>query len=722
MTIQRLRTLLPAAMFLLITAPCGVWDAGNYGLSSAMAAESATRIERFTLPDMHGRDRSLDELANNKLVVVAFLGVECPLARLYAPRLQELADEYAAKGVGFVAIDSNQQDSLTDLTGFAQQYGVKFPLLKDRDQSVADQFGAARTPEVFVLDDQRAIRYRGRIDDQYGQGSSSGYAKTKVTRRDLASALDELLAGQQVSQPSTQAVGCLIGRKPKVAPTGDVTYAKQIASLLENRCVSCHRPGEVGPMALTDYDEVVGWADMIREVVQAERMPPWTANPEYGHFANDARLSDDEKQLLYTWIDNGCPQGDLSEMPKPRVWTDGWQIATPDQVIKMKRPYKVPAEGVVPYQHMILDPGWTEDKWIQQVEARAGNRAVVHHIIAFVIPPEMIQQITARLLSGRGPGGRGPGGRGPRPDFNRDDSRPSDGDAKPDNKPAEGDVADGAAEEGTAEDGAAEAGDHPEGGRRRFAGRDGFRGRGPGGRGPGGRGPEGSVGPGDVGSGLRGGAGGGSFLSSLEAGGGMLTAYVPGSVGTVHEPGVAIFVPKGSRIVLQMHYTPNGTPQEDQSYVGVVFADPATVKKRARGNAAINGSFAIPAGDSNYEVTSRVTIPNDQLLEWMSPHMHLRGKAFRFEAKYPDGTSEILLDVPKYDFNWQLRYVLAEPKKLPAGTVVECIAHFDNSADNVANPNPNEVVHWGPQTWEEMMIGFFGGVSVADDAQALINR
>jgi peroxiredoxin len=695
-------------MFLLIAMPVAPWQDDQ-----VVAAEAASRVERFTLPDMHGRDRSLDELANNKLVVVAFLGVECPLARLYAPRLQELSDEYAAKGVAFIAVDSNQQDSLTELVAFAQQYGLKFPLLKDRDQSVADQFGAARTPEVFVLDGQRAIRYRGRIDDQYGQGSSSGYAKTQVTRRDLASALDELLAGNEVSQPSTQAVGCLIGRKPKVTPTGDVTYAKQIASLLENRCVSCHRPGEVGPMALTDYDEVVGWADMIREVVQGERMPPWTANPEYGHFKNDARLSDDEKQLLYTWIDNGCPQGDLSELPKPRVWSDGWQISTPDQVIKMKRPFKVRAEGVVPYQHMILDPGWTEDKWIQQVEARAGNRAVVHHIIAFVIPPEMIQQITSRLLSGRGPGGRGP-----RPDFDRDEAQATDGDAKPDNKPAEGDVAD-APEGDAADDSASEDGDRPEGGRReggrrRFAGRDGF-------RGPGGRGPGGSIGPGDVGNGLRGGAGGGSFLSSLEAGGGMLTAYVPGSVGTVHEPGVAIFVPKGSRIVLQMHYTPNGTPQEDQSYVGVVFADPKTVKKRARGNAAINGSFAIPAGDDNYEVTSRTVIPNDQLLKWMSPHMHLRGKAFRFEAKYPDGTREVLLDVPKYDFNWQLSYVLAEPKKLPAGTVVECIAHFDNSAENVANPNPNEVVHWGPQTWEEMMIGFFGGVSVEDDAQALIS-
>ncbi|MGD9647833.1 MAG: redoxin domain-containing protein, partial [Pirellulales bacterium] len=573
-----MKTHSPRLALLAAVAAVASLQAGLVTSSHTASAAEARHVEPFTLPDMHGQARSFDELAGKQIVVVAFLGVECPLARLYAPRLQELSAEYADKGVTFIGIDSNQQDSLTDMIAFANQYGLHFPLLKDRDQAIADKFGATRTPEVFVLDAGRAVRYRGRIDDQYGQGSSSGYAKTKITRRDLAMALDELLAGNEVSQPVTETAGCLIGRKPKVEARGDVTYATHIATLLENHCVSCHRPGEVGPFALTDYDEVVGWAEMIREVVTDERMPPWTANPKYGHFANDARLSDEDKQLLYTWIDNGCPQGDLADMPTPREWPEGWQIATPDQVIKMRRPYKVPAEGVVPYQHMILDPGWSEDKWIQQVEARAGNRAVVHHIIAFVIPQEMVQQIAARLLSG-GRGRRGPGGPGG------------------------------------------------------FAGRRG--------------GP-----PGDVASGLRGGSSGGGFLSSLEAGGGMLTAYVPGSVGTVHEPGVATFVPKGSKIVLQMHYTPNGTAQEDQSYVGVVFADPKTVKKRARGNAAINGSFAIPAGDDNYQVVARSTIEKDQYLEWMSPHMHLRGKSFRFEAQYPDGTHEILLDVPRYDFNW----------------------------------------------------------------------
>ncbi len=607
---RSLRLIRVAALLSLggLTLGCG---------APVMAAEIGDRITGFTLPDIHGRERSLNEMAEGKLTVVAFLGTECPLARLYAPRLQELSDEYALRGVAFVAIDANSQDSLTEMAAFAQQHGIKFPLVKDRDQAVADQFGVLRNPEAFVLDRDRKIRYRGRIDDQYGLGSSSGYARAEVKSRDLGRALDELLAGKDVSQPTTQALGCLIRRAPKSAPQGDITYTKHVARLLQDRCVMCHRPGEIGPFALTDYDEVVGWADMIQEVVSQGRMPPWSANPEYGHFANDTRLTEEQKKLLGDWIDNGCPQGDPADLPAPRQWTDGWQIPEPDQVVRMTKSFKVPAEGVVPYQYFVLDPSWKEDKWIQAAEVRPGNRAVVHHIIAFVIPPGML------------PGALG--GRGLR-------------------------------RGGLAQDGQREP---PEVGR-----------------------------------------------------GGGLTAYVPGSAPTNHRPGVATFVPAGAKIVFQMHYTPNGTEQVDQSYLGVVFADPQTVKKRVHGGALANRRFAIPPQADDYEVTATRKVPQDQLLTSMSPHMHLRGKSFRFEAVYPDGRHEILLDVPKYDFNWQTRYELAEPKLLPAGTTLNCTAHYDNSEQNVANPDPNDTVRWGPQTWHEMMIGFYSTVSVADDAHA----
>jgi peroxiredoxin/mono/diheme cytochrome c family protein len=597
------------------------------GATMSAAVEIGDRIDGFTLPDIHGRDRTLGELADKPLVVVAFLGTECPLARLYGPRLQALSESYAARGVAFVGIDANQQDSLADLTVFARQYGVQFPLLKDRDSGVADKFGAVRNPEVFVLDRSRAIRYRGRVDDQYGLGSSSGYSRSAVKSRDLGDALDALLAGKKVSRPSTGVTGCIIGRKAKSQPRGEVTYTKHIAALLQNRCVACHRPGQSAPFALTDYDEVVGWGEMIKEVVSEGRMPPWSANPQFGHFANDARLSEAEKQLINSWVDNGCPQGEPADLSPAKKWVDGWTIGQPEQVLHMETAFDVPTEGVIPYQMFVVDPGWTEDKWIQRAEVLPSNRGVVHHIIAMILPP----------------GGSGPSGE-------------------------------------DAEGGAA---------RRPARVSTGTRVR---------RSTESLAAMGD------------------EFGGTKLTSYVPGRPATAYQSGVAMFAPARSKIGFQIHYTPNGRECQDKSYIGLVFSDPSTVKKRAHVLGVTGFDFQIPPYTDNYKVTAEMAIHTDQLLLSMSPHMHLRGKSFRYQALFPDGTSEILVDVPKYDFNWQLTYELVKPKLLPAGSKLQCIAYYDNSEDNVANPDPSKTITWGSQTWDEMMIGYYAVVTVEDDA------
>jgi hypothetical protein len=168
--------------------------------------------------------------------------------------------------------------------------------------------------------------------------------------------------------------------------------------------------------------------------------------------------------------------------------------------------------------------------------------------------------------------------------------------------------------------------------------------------------------------------------------------------------------------MLQIHYTPNGREADDQSYIGVIFADPKTVKKRAHVLGCTGHDIAIPPYTDNYQVNAEMPIHKDQLLLSMSPHMHLRGKSFRYEAIFPDGTREILVDVPRYDFNWQLTYELAEPKLLPAGSKLQCTAYFDNSENNIANPDPSITVTWGPQTWDEMMIGYYATVTVEDDA------
>ncbi len=558
----------------------------------ALAAEGpiGKKIPNFTLRDHRGMERSLSDYDDQEVVAVVFVGTDCPLAKLYAPRLEDLHQKLSSKGVALLAINSNRQDSMTKVGAFARIHELSYPVLKDAGNEVADLFEAERTPQAFVLDRDRTIRYVGRIDDQYGLGATSGYAKPSLEHSDLADAIEEVLAGKQVSTPVTEATGCIIGRVAEIEPHGEVTYSNQIARILNDRCVSCHRPGEVAPFPLTNYDEVNGWGEMICEVIDKGQMPPWFANPEYGEFKNDCRLSDEDKLLIHEWVDNGSPEGDPANLPEPPQFTDGWRIPEPEQVLYMtEEPYDVPAEGVVEYKYFTIDPGWTEDKWIKASEARPDNRAVVHHIIVFAIPP------------------------------NTDDS---------------------------------------------------------------------------------------AIRRKSVAG------FAPGSPARIYPSGVANRVAAGSKLVFQMHYTPNGSPQKDRSCVGFVFADDSEVEKPAGGGLVGNWSFAIPPHDANHKIVGELEFKSDTLLTDMLPHMHLRGKSYRYVALYPDGTEEILLDVPRYDFNWQLRYDLVEPKLMPKGTKLRGIAYYDNSEDNIANPDPTETVRYGDQTWEEMMHGFFSTVPV----------
>ena len=552
-------------------------------------AHVGRKIENFTLDDYRGRARSLADWSDAKLVVVAFLGTECPLANLYVPRLAELAGQFESRGVVFVGINSNQQDSLTEVASHAQRHRVPFAVLKDPANTIADRFGAVRTPEVFVLDGDRVVRYWGRIDDQYG----IGYQKPEITRNDLQLAIEELLAGKSVSEPTTKAAGCLIGRVHRPEPSGDVTYSNQIVGLLKQRCVECHHEGQIAPFSLTSYDEVVGWAEMIREVIHERRMPPWLAAKGHGEFKNDPSLSQAEIDLIDRWVDNGCPPGDLSAATPLADHAEGWGISEPDQIFyQSDQPFTVPAEGVVSYQYYEVDPGFTEDRWIQEAEVKAGNPAVVHHVIVFIQAP-----------------------------------------------------------------------------------------------------------------------GGDRF-------GAPQMAFAPGMTPRRFEKGQAICIPAGSKLIFQNHYTPNGTEQSDRSYVGFVYADPSTVTHEVVGGSCGDLSFKIPPNDGDYEIVARKLFLRDVTLLGMNPHMHLRGKSFRYELELPGGKREVLLDVPRYDFNWQLWYMLNEPKHIPRGSRMICTAHFDNSSENLANPDPGQEVIWGEQTWDEMMFGFYSTIRPREETRA----
>ncbi|HVX10008.1 MAG TPA: redoxin domain-containing protein [Pirellulales bacterium] len=557
----------------------------------ANAAGLGQHIDDFKLQDGQGDWHALSNLAERRAVVIVFVGAECPVVQQFAPRLAALAAEYEPRGVGFLAIDANEQDSPAEIAQFARSHKLALPVLKDPRATIADRFGAKRTPEAFVLDAQRTIRYRGRIDDQFGVG----YMRPKPTRRDLAVAIDEVLAGADVSVAETEPVGCHIGRTARKPPQGDITYAKHVAPILQKHCVVCHRPGQVAPFSLTQYHEVSSWAETIREAVDADRMPPWHANPEFGHFSNDSRLSADEKRVVDEWVENGLPEGDPADLPPPPQYSGDWSIPEPDLVVNMPEPFNVPAKGTVPYKFFRTDISFDEDRWVIGAEGRPGNRAVVHHMLLFFVPPGT-KQISPEM-----------------PFFN------------------------------------------------------------------------------------------------------VLGAYVPGLPTGLLPTGIARRIPAGSKLAFQLHYTPNGSEQVDQSSVGLVFTDAKNVKKSLEVNMALNFLFRIPPGAKDYRVEASHRFAEDTLLFTLQPHMHLRGKAFRFDAIYPDGSTETLLDVPRYDFNWQMTYALAEPKRLPEGTTLHCLAAFDNSAENRVNPDPGATVRWGDQTWEEMMIGAFDSFPADQD-------
>jgi peroxiredoxin len=528
------------------------------------------QAESFRLQDFRGKMHALEDFSDSKLLVIAFMGTECPLAKLYAPRMEALSQKFDTADVQFLIINSNRQDSLTELAAYARIHKLSFPVLKDPGNRVADQLGAIRTPEAFVLDENRSVRYWGRIDDQYG----IGYARDEPERNDVEIAVNQLLAGKEVEVAYTKSVGCYIGRVRKVDADSPVTYSNQVARILQKRCVEC--------------EEVAGWADMIVEVIQENRMPPWHADPKHGAFRNDRRMSDDEKHLMEQWASAGAPKGDPKDLPEPLTFTKGWQLPQkPDMVIPMRdEPYVVPAEGAVKYQYFTVDPGFTEDKWMKAAELLPGNHAVVHHILIFI----------------REPGAK----------------------------------------------------------RRR----------------------------------------------GLEEG--FLSAYVPGFRPSPLPDGMAKHIPAGSKFVFQVHYTPNGSQQEDLSKLGLIFADPKEITHVVQTVEAIDTGFEIPPNAGNHKVEADAAAYDRQLmLLSMSPHMHLRGKSFSYEARYPDGSRETLLDVPAYDFNWQTTYQMQEMKPLPGGTVVHCVAHYDNSEENLNNPDPEETVKWGDQTWQEMMIGFY---------------
>jgi hypothetical protein len=551
--------------------------------------------DSVSMVDLRGNARTLADYASAKLRVVAFIAAECPVANLYVPVLVEMEKSYRAQGVQFLAVYPQANDSVDEIAVHGYDRGIPFPILKDRDAYLADELGIKRVPTVCVIDQKGMLRYRGRIDDQVGVGTR----RPKATKSELRDAIDSLLRDQDPAVTQTNVDGCIIQKDSAPLIDGEVTFTKDVAKILQNKCEECHRPGRIGPFTLSSYDDAFDWADQIKEVVINRQMPPWHADERFGHFLNDRRLTDQERQTLLTWVDTGKKKGNDADLPPAKEWVEGWEMGKPDVVLTIPQPQSIPASGVVPYRYIIVPTGFTEDKWVVAAEGKPGNPAIVHHIIVYLMSPE-------------------------KPDPFRE----GDGEMN------------------------------------------------------------------------------------------VLTEWAPGNGPVQAAPGTALRVPKGATLLLEMHYTPNGTEQTDQSMVGIRFS-PNPPERIIRANLFANELIRIPARDPHHRESRLYTFREDSRILALLPHMHWRGKHFEYIATYPDGKKERLLSVPRWDFNWQTGYWFREPIRVPKGTTVEAIATWDNSANNLANPDPNRDVTWGLQTWEEMMVGWMYYVRETPDTDEI---
>jgi len=368
------------------------------------AAEKTIRVgdklPNLTFKDTRYLPRSLNDFGAKKAFVIVFTTTGCPLVERYLPVLQKLESAYRGKDVQFIAINVGAGDSILAMATQAVEHDVEFPFVKDLEFKWATALGVTRTPEVVILDAERRLRYRGRIDDQYRLGGN----RAAPTRRDLQEALDQVLEGKEVAVQETPVDGCLITRPEKRKPQAGVTYAEHIAPLLRKHCVECHQPGTAAPFSLLTYEQAKTRAATIAEVVDDQRMPPWTASPRFGHFANRRGLSEAERELIAQWATAGAPRGDDAKLPPLPEKKDGWLIGTPDLVIKDLATYTIPKEGVVPYRYTLLPHVFEEDTWLQGVQILPDNPRVVHHCnMAYVSAVDKFSM--SNFITGFVPGG-----------------------------------------------------------------------------------------------------------------------------------------------------------------------------------------------------------------------------------------------------------------------------------------------------------------------------
>jgi Redoxin len=362
------------------------------------------KVGMLEFKDIRFLARTLDDFGPKKAFVIVATSGDCPVARRYLPVLNALEKSYRDRGVQFVALNVGPDDTITEMAADAVESGVEFPVVKDFGLRSARALGVSRTPEAVVLDADRVLRYRGRIDDQFRVSGD----RPDAIRPALRAALDDVLAGRTVAQAETPVDGCLIAfQSAATTPTSTTppTFAEHVATIFQKHCQDCHHAGTEAPFPLVSYRDALVHAEMIAEVIDDRRMPPWFASARHGTFSNQRGLSADERETVLDWVRSGSPKGDLTKQPAPRTFSTGrWRIGTPDLVTTTPLAQSIPATGYVDYRHVVFPYVFARDTWVQAIEILPDNPRIVHHAnLGYLTLGAQVRE--ENFLTGRVPGG-----------------------------------------------------------------------------------------------------------------------------------------------------------------------------------------------------------------------------------------------------------------------------------------------------------------------------
>jgi thiol-disulfide isomerase/thioredoxin len=332
------------------------------------------RVGKLKFTDIRSLPRTLDDFGGKKAFVLVFTSTSCPVAQRYLPVLQAFEREYRGKDVQFVALNAAEEDTIIAMATHSVKYEMEFPFVKDFGGLCARALGVQRTPEAVVLDSEKRIRYRGRIDDQ----NRLGGIRKEPTTHDLKNALEAVLVGRKVVISETEVDGCPI-TFPKAQKPREVTYSEHVAPILQRHCWQCHRSDGSAPFSLTSYKQAAVRAESLAEVVADQRMPPWFASHDFGPFVNRRGLSDEERAIIFDWVKSGAAPGNVAKAPPPSdAHAKKWLIDTPDLVLQSSE-FELPAKGDIPYKYSMLLHTFAEDTWIQSAQIISDNPASLHH-------------------------------------------------------------------------------------------------------------------------------------------------------------------------------------------------------------------------------------------------------------------------------------------------------------------------------------------------------